>query len=200
LTEWAEVTRNPFRVLVSMTYHPDELLRWRAIEATGWIAGAVSDLDYVRDMLRRLFWQMNDESGGLNWHSSELIGEILVNVPVLIGEYADLLQGFLKEEPFERGTHIAVYRAAQMNSGAFDSVASELVLSTSDPDPAIRAFAASTLVVLKKSDFAHVLQPLLEDDSELQYYDFGSGAVVTATVGTVVRSAVDMISSEGCAA
>ncbi len=93
LTRWARSVRNPLRVLISLTYDSDPLTRWRAIEAAGWTAAnyAEANLDRVRDMLWRIFWQMTDESGGMGWHSPELIGEILVNVPLLIPEYADLL-------------------------------------------------------------------------------------------------------------
>ena len=200
--EWTKSVRNPFRVLLSATYHRDELMRWRAIEATGWVVGAqvTSDLDKVRDMLRRLFWQMNDESGGLAWHAPELIGEILVNVPDLIPEYADLFLSFLREEPFERGTHFAVYRVAQVNPKPFANRASELIDSLADFDPAIRAYAALTLGTLMKSGDSHILQPLFDDDSQLQHYDIGSGDLVTMTVGDAARIAVDMIDSTDRAA
>ena len=79
---------------------------------------------------------MNDESGGLGWHAPELIGEILVNVPDLIPEYANVLMSFLHEEPFERGTHCAVYRAASVEPKPFTERASELLDSLKDPDPA----------------------------------------------------------------
>ena len=198
LLEWANSTRNPFRVLMSVTYDSDELVRWRAIEATGWVAGKSpsSDLDSVREMVRRLLWQMSDESGGLAWHASELIGEILVNVPVLIPEYADLLLSFLREEPFERGTHFAVYRVVQVNPKPFNDCVTDLVSSLADPDPAIRAFSALTLGVLKKSDCRHIMQPLLEDESQLQPYDFDSGDFVTITVGEAARIAIDLIDSK----
>ena len=183
---------------MSVTYDSDELVRWRAIEATGWVAGKSpsSDLDSVREMVRRLLWQMSDESGGLAWHASELIGEILVNVPVLIPEYADLLLSFLREEPFERGTHFAVYRVVQVNPKPFNDCVTDLVSSLADPDPAIRAFSALTLGVLKKSDCRHIMQPLLEDESQLQPYDFDSGDFVTITVGEAARIAIDLIDSK----
>jgi len=202
LLEWVESVRSPFRVLLSMTYDRDVLMRWRAIEATGWVVatGAASDLDKVRDMLRRLFWQMNDESGGLAWHAPELIGEILVSVPVLIPEYASLLLSFLREEPFEGGAHFAVYRAAQVNPEPFAGRAFELADSLANPDPAIRAYSALTLGMLKKPGFKHVLAPLREDRSQLRYYDFGSGDLVVMTVGEAAQKAIDMIDSTDRAA
>ncbi len=202
LIQWAESSRNPFRVLISMTYHRDELIRWRAIEATGWVAGvrAETDLDAVQDMVRRLLWQMNDESGSIIWHSSEMIGEILVNVPVLIPEYADVLLAFLHEEPFERGTHLAISRAAQVNPKPFVERVSELASSLANPDPAIRAYTVLALGALKKSSYNSVLKRLTEDDSRIQYYDMSSGNLVTLTIGEVASKAIEQINSNDRAA
>ena len=202
LIQWAEASRNPLRVLVSMTYHRNELIRWRAIEATGWVAGvrAKTDLEAVQDMVRRLHWQMNDESGGLAWHAPELIGEILVNVPVLIPEYADILLSFLREEPFEKGTHLAVCRAAQINPEPFVERVSELASSLANPDPAIRGYAAMALGALRKSSYNSVLKRLTEDVSRFQHYDMSSGDFVTLIIGEVASKALELINSQDRAA
>ncbi len=202
LIEWAQSVRNPFRVLVSMTYDGDELVRWRAIEATGWVVGAqaVADLDRARDMLRRLFWQMNDESGGLTWHSPELIAEILVNVPELISEYAQMLPSFFHEEPFERGAHIAAYRIAMVKSEAFAECISDLSDSTGDSDPIIRAFAVLTLGALGATQCRDVIERLREDESEMRCYDFESGKLVSRRVSEAAQAALDAINSKERAA
>jgi len=74
LQKWAKNMRNPQRTLLSLAYDTDELIRWRAIEAIGKVAQiqAESDIEKVRDLIRRLLWLMNDESGGLGWHSPEI--------------------------------------------------------------------------------------------------------------------------------
>ena len=75
---WADSVRSPQRVLFSLALDADELIAWRAIEAIGKMAAiqAESDLEKIRDSVRRLLWLMNDESGGLGWRSPEMIGEI----------------------------------------------------------------------------------------------------------------------------
>lgn len=90
---WMQSVRSPLRIVFSLTFDTDELIVWRAIEATGKIAAATaaSDVEKVRDFIRRLLWLMNDESGALGWHAPEVIGEILVNVPSLIEEIGVLL-------------------------------------------------------------------------------------------------------------
>ena len=96
----------PFR------YEKDLLIRFRAIQALGLTTKTVyrEDPARVMDLIRRLLWSMNDESGGLGWSAPEIIAEILVNCPMLIETNASLLPHYLTEEPFERGAHFAIAR------------------------------------------------------------------------------------------
>ena len=71
LLAWAESRRSSQRVLFSLALEVDDLIAWRAVEAIGQVMArqAADDLERVRDTIRRLFWLMNDESGGLGWRS-----------------------------------------------------------------------------------------------------------------------------------
>jgi hypothetical protein len=185
LFAWAAKIRSPQRVLFSLAMDNEELIAWRAIEAIGRMAGiqADSDIDRVRDSIRRLLWLMNDESGGLGWRSPELIGEILVNVPDLIGEYAQILTSFLKEEPFERGTHLAVSRLAAINATPFADHVEILGQSLNDPDATIRFYAASALRYLNIANYQSRIEKLANDNQPVKLYDFVTGLLVDTTVG-----------------
>ena len=189
LVDWATEARNPDRLLVSLTYDNDELIRYRAIEAVGWAAGYVArqEVEKIRDNLRRLLWLMNDESGGLSWHAPELMGEILVNVPDLIGEFAHLLPAFFVEEPFERGSHLAVSRVTTVDTTPFRNQAKALRWSLKSADPNIRLSAALSLVRLEESFGTGVLEQLLDESTPLTTYDFDSGELVHTTVGSAGR-------------
>ena len=202
LLEWARSVPNSLRILISLTYDEDELLRWRAIEAVGHVAAsqAEPDLEKVRDMIRRLLWLMNDESGGLGWHAPELIGEILVNVPALIPEYANLLLSFLREEPFERGTHFAVYRVASVDPKPFAERASELLDSLKDPDPAIRAYAVLALKAIRGGPNGYAASELQADKSRFMLYNFMIGQLRETTVGQVAKRTMGDIGSPDRAA
>lgn len=195
LLEWARSVPSPLRILISLTYDDDELLRWRAIETVGHVAAlqAEHDLEKVRDFIRRLLWLMNDESGGLGWHSPELIGEILVNVPVLIPEYATLLLSFLREEPFERGTHFAVYRVASVDPKPFAESASELLDSLKDPDPAIRAYAVLALKAIRGGPNGYAASELQADKSRFMLYDFDTGQLHKRTMDYVLGEALESL-------
>ena len=188
LLAWAGATRNPQRILFSLTFAVDELIKWRAIEAVGRVAGvqAGSDIQKVRDFIRRLLWLMNDESGGLGWHAPESIGEILVNVPALVNEYAGLLPAYLREEPFQRGVHHAVYRVASVNHKPFTESIPKLGESLTDPDPAIRGYAALTLETMGVKSYRSTIEKLQDDHSPVSLYDFDTGQLQDTTVGRLI--------------
>lgn len=196
LAKWAGSTRSSQRVLFSMTLDADDLIAWRSIEAIGKIgsAEAGSDLERVRDSIRRLFWLMNDESGGLGWRSPELIGEILVNVPSLIDEFAGLLPPFFKEEPFERGSHLAVSRVAAVNPEPFTDCVEILGESLKDPDATIRYYAVSALLAINRKANLPAIGKLRLDTDPITIYDFNTASLVKTTVG---RAVTDLIKRLG---
>lgn len=146
---WASSARNAQRILLSLAYDTDENIRRCSIEAIGKLSEttAQNDIEKVRDLIRRQFWLMNDESGGVGWYSPDIIGEILVNVPSLIDEFANLLLAYLKEEPFERGAHRAILKVASINPEPFRNHASLITESLDSDNPEI---CACTIKILEK--------------------------------------------------
>jgi hypothetical protein len=189
LLRWAASARNPQRILISLSFDRDDLLRWRAIDVFGRVAAlqAERDLEKVRDSIRRLLWLMNDESGGLGWHAPEMIAEILVNVPTLIPEFAGLLPSYLREEPFERGTHFAVYRVALVDPRPFVDHVPALTTSLEDPDPAIRAYAALALRTITGSSGDRAAGKSQPDDATFMFYDFESGELRETKVDGILE-------------
>lgn len=192
IVSWSRDTRGAYRFLNGFTFvEEDALLRWRAIEALGRVAGDKSrdDVEMARDMIRRQFWTMTEESGGTAWHAPEVIGEILFNVPALGREFTRLLAPFFKEEPFERGSYWGVARAALSNCEPVKEILEELAASLSDPDPAIRGFARVALARadgLDRAD-AKILEALRHDTAEIEFYDYDRGELVKTTVQEFIR-------------
>jgi hypothetical protein len=188
LDRWAQSARNPQRILMSLVFERDELSRWRAIEAYARVTAMLDDPEKVRATIRRILWLMNDESGGLAWHGPEMIAEILVRVPGLIPEFADLLPWFLREEPFERGAHYALYRLAAVDREVFRSSANELQSSLEHPDPATRAYAALALETMGVD--VHGKATVGQgDQGSFKVYDFDSGQLRETTVARILQSA-----------
>jgi hypothetical protein len=96
-----QLTRIPDRQLVGHLifyfYAGDELLRFRSITAMGLLGKRLADgrMENARDVMRRLMWNLNDESGGIGWGSAEAMGEILGQSPDLAAEFDSILFSFL---------------------------------------------------------------------------------------------------------
>jgi hypothetical protein len=178
LVSWAGESRDPLGALFSLTYDREELMRWRAIEAIGVVGAqiATSGIERVRDFIRRLLWQMNDESGGIAWHAPEVLGELLFRIPPLVDEYGRLLFQFLRQSPFESGAHFALARIATRESDLIRECEEELRSSLDDEHPAVRAWARIALG-----------EEAVPDDGELWLYDFTDGELKLATVGEAVE-------------
>lgn len=93
--------------LMGLTYTPEEELGWKAVWSMGQAAAAVAkdDPEYVRGILRRLQWSLNDESGGIGWRAAAAMGAILTASPGTFDEFGPLIASFLdmEEEDFYSG-------------------------------------------------------------------------------------------------
>ena len=192
LLKWAGSVRNPQRILISLAYSDNELIKWRSIEAIGIVSAlmAKSDLERVRDLVRRLFWLMNDESGGLGWSSPEMIGEILVNIPELIDEFGHILIAYFDEEPFERGSHLAVSRVASINPEPYKSKIPRLIESLNSSDTYIQYYALLILHSIEAEPPVAAVKRMLGDSSSITIYDFEEGTFSDMTVDNAVRNLV----------
>lgn len=106
--------------LTALSYDEDDVVSERAIQAAGLAAKVIAERDpeFVRNTLLRLFWLVNDESGGIGWKAPELIGEILYNCPQFEQFFPMLISLLdLEEEDaprFRAGTLWAIGRVAQV--------------------------------------------------------------------------------------
>ncbi len=192
LRQWAEGEHNPLRTVSSLLFDGDLAIRWRAIEGLGVVAEVEThrDLERVRRLMRRILWLMNDESGGICWNGPEAIGEVVANVPALVGEFGKLIPSFFKEEPFERGSRWAVARMAAVDPTAFEHAIATLVSSLDDPDPAIRGLSLLALKALGGPVAPETLKALLDDPGTLSIYDFQTGTLEQTTVGALCRESL----------
>lgn len=92
--------RQAVNPLFSFFYNTDELIKWRAVTAMGAVVAGLADHDMesARVVMRRLMWNLNDESGGIGWGSPEAMGEIMARHAGLADEYAYLLVSYVDED------------------------------------------------------------------------------------------------------
>jgi hypothetical protein len=90
--------------LFSYFYNKEELLKFRSVTAMGELAVRIagSSVEKARVILRRIMWNLNDESGGIGWGSPEAMGEILSKSPALAREFKSILFSYLDH----KGNHI----------------------------------------------------------------------------------------------
>ncbi len=191
LRAWGKTDPSPFRMLLPLLHNPEAIIRWRAVQAVGKAAAykAENDIEGVRELIRRLLWSMNDESGNLIRKAPETIAEILVNIPRLADEYAGVLASFLREEPFQRGTHWALARLARYRPEVVRVQAQKLRESLNDPNPHIRAYAAAALRRSGKGEWDDLLQDLTNDSADIQYYDPDEEELIDTSVGEYIHAA-----------
>ena len=93
-------SRHVINPLFSFLYHRDEQIKWRAVTAMGAIVSKLADEDMesARVIMRRLMWNLNDESGGIGWGSPEAMGEILASQETLAKEYSKMLISYARED------------------------------------------------------------------------------------------------------
>ncbi len=86
--------------LFSHFYHKDELVKFRSTTAMGFLGSrtANKNLEKARIILRRIMWNLNDESGGIGWGSPEAMGEILCQSPEIALEFKSILFSYLDPE------------------------------------------------------------------------------------------------------
>ena len=90
--------------LFSYFYNKDELIKFRSVTAMGELAARIAhnSMENARILLRRIMWNLNDESGGIGWGSPEAMGEILSKTPALAREFKSILFSYLDN----KGNHI----------------------------------------------------------------------------------------------
>lgn len=93
------------KYLISISYDKSELVAWRSIEAMGVFVASVSSHspEFGRLTLRRLFWSITDESGGIGWSAPEMIGEIVRNDPEKYHDIPQILWANIDEEFLQKG-------------------------------------------------------------------------------------------------
>lgn len=140
--------------LVACLSELDDVVRWRAIEALGWVAAGLAqkDLAAARDLVRRLFWSMTEECGGTAWHAPEAIGEILAQVPELAPDFTSVLASHADIDPFQEGVLWSLRRLAPIRPDLVQEEAEVLQKAADSPLSAKQGHAAAALELLEHAE------------------------------------------------
>jgi hypothetical protein len=175
-----ELCRLPARKVInplfSFLYNSDEQIRWRAVTAMGAVVANLADkeMEEGRVIMRRLMWNLNDESGGIGWGSPEAMGEILACHEGLAKEYANILMSYtmeegnyLEHEILQRGLLWGIGRLSQVRPELVKDAATYLIPYLKSPDDTVRGLAAWTLGLLRAEEARLDLEQLTKDEAEV---------------------------------
>jgi len=196
--------------LFSALCHQEEMVRWHAVSAFGWVVDRLAQTDFesARVVMRRFLWSLNDESGGIGWGSPEAMAEIMARNEALFREYFHMLLSYTQEdgpERFQDGNYLELpqlqrgviwgigrlagrYREIFVQNGVVDNLLPYLYSS----DGPVRGIAVWSLGLLKAQSAKEPMQRLLDDREDVNLYRLGE--IIETTVSELVRQALDGMS------
>jgi hypothetical protein len=182
--------RQAINPLFSFLYSLDENLKWRSVTAFGEVVSRLAecDLESARIIMRRFMWNLNDESGGIGWGSSEAMGEIMARSLKLAEEYSSILVSyirpdgnFLEYEVLQRGVLWGLGRLAYARPEMVSYAAAFLPSFLESQDPIVRGhalWAAGALPLEKNLPF---IKSLTEDSTRFKL--FQNGEIIEVSIG-----------------
>jgi hypothetical protein len=202
----AEVRRFPphqaVRPLLAGLFHTDGSIKWHAVSALGAVVAAMAerDMESARIIMRRLMWNLNDESGSIGWGAPEAMAEIMAVHDGLAKEYTHILVAYLRRD----GCYLelpALQRGLMWGVGRLAGVRPDLLKKWGAPvyllpyldaeDPEVRGLSARALGILRVEEAKERLADLKNDISEVLLYN--DGELETTTVGKLAAEALGLL-------
>jgi hypothetical protein len=194
--------RQAVNPLFSFLFSLDENLKWRSITAFGEAVARLAkcDLESARIIMRRLMWNLNDESGGIGWGSPEAMGEIMARSPRLAEEYSTILVSyirpdgnFLEHEILQRGVLWGLGRLAYTRSECILYAAAFLPPFLASEDSTLRGLAVWTAGALSVEKNLPFIKRLAEDSARFKL--FVDGEMIEKSIHKLVAEVLSKIDS-----
>ncbi|MDR2573308.1 MAG: HEAT repeat domain-containing protein [Desulfovibrio sp.] len=183
----------------ALTKHSAALCMGRAVAAL-----AQGEPEAARNIVRRLMWHMNEDSGNIGWGIPEAFGEILAASEVLAEQYGNILISYIMRLPgadnycdnalLRRSCYWAVGRLAEARPGLAHKARPWLARGLEDEDVVCRGMAAWALARLKPDI---MLMPALRRLAEAGHPEpcvlFDGENVFERSVNALAREAFEKI-------
>ncbi|MBW1708524.1 MAG: HEAT repeat domain-containing protein [Deltaproteobacteria bacterium] len=167
-------------------FDTDELIRWRAITALGWVAR--EDPFLLEKVISRLMWTINDDSGSIGWSTPEALGEICANDSDLVEDFFPIIISKLEEKIFRQGVLWAMGRVAPDRPDLVDEAGDLIPAYLNDPDAGVRGAACWCLGRIPWVEAEDELERLTIDQASFSWYE--KGQLVNKTVGQMAQAAL----------
>ncbi len=180
----------------------DELVRWHAVTAFGVIVPAMTDArtEDGRILMRRLMWNLNEESGNIGWGIPETFGEILACHEGLANEFYRILISYVQENdcssnfidhcPLRQCAYWGIARLAQARPALAKHGQQDIINALGYEDAVTRGLAAWTTGLLHIATTPEVyplLKRLFQDTSPIRLYR--DRTLIDTTVGFLAKEA-----------
>jgi len=183
--------------LLPFLYIQDEIIKWRAVTFMGLVVQdlAEEDVESTRNVVRRLMWNLNDESGGIGWGSPEAMGEILTRHEGFAREYAPILLSYANRDGnylelpmLQRGLLWGISRFSEVRPHVVRRSKPHFFPYLESEDPAVRGHAARIVGLIGTTEDRDRLSPLVEDNSA--YTTYFNHRCMRCIVGETAREAL----------
>jgi len=171
--------RKVINPLFSFLLSTDSKTKWATVTAFGAVVSKLADQDMesARVIMRRLMWQLNDESGGIGWGCPEAMGEILACHEGLAQEYARVLVSYIREEgnflehePLQQGSLWGICRVAQVRPKLIRDAVPHLLRFLEARDATLRGMAVWALGLLGAREVRSQMECLATDGDRIAIY------------------------------
>lgn len=171
--------RRVINPLFALLYHMEERVRWHAVTAMGAVVESLAGQDFeaARVIMRRLMWNLNDESGGIGWGSPEAMGEIMARQGRLAEEYAAILisyinpeGNYLEHESLQEGALWGFGRLAHARPCLARPGAPFLQPYLASPLAALRGLATWAAAAVIDAPLRNLIRPLCMDPATIPLY------------------------------
>jgi len=192
--------RKAINAVFPYLYSTDPQLKWGAVQALGVLVARLADddLEAARNVVRRLIWNLNDESGGIGWGSAEAMGEILANHAVLRGEYLQILLSYTREDGnllehdgLLSGALWGLGQVARASAELLSGAAGYLALHLQSSSPMVRAVTVRLLGLLGDNGVRGQVQQLENDVEEVMLFE--EGGLRTVRIGELAVEVLERL-------
>jgi len=187
--------------LMSGLYHTDEQVKWNTVTVFGQVMDAVArtDMEAARVIMRRILWNLNEESGGIGWGMPEAMGEIMAVNQRLAEEYAHMLVSYMREENFlelpalQHGLLWGVGRLAMVRPQLIlkNDGDGYMALFLESPDEVVLGLASRNFGILRIKEAAYHIRGFVDIGQPVRLYE--DRRIIATTVGALARQALARI-------
>lgn len=185
--------RRTLSLLISLSYDKKDVISWRAMEAIGVITAEIAKEDpgHVRNTVGRLLWMMRDESGGIGWSVTEILGEIVRNNPELCADIAPIIVSFHEEKMLNAGVLWAIGRIGKIHAEFIDYAIPIIISFLGSPELILRGYAALACGKLSALTAVNELEKLRGDTGLVPFYE--EGELNQKSVGEIASEALEKL-------